>query len=70
VHRVSLRAIAYPNEVANDLNDNFVPPRVGRSMAPQVRQQKFAKVHKQMPEESFNKTNMISGAHRPSHSTH
>jgi len=41
VHRVSLRSIANSGgELPHDLSDNFLPPRVGRSLAPTIRQPK------------------------------
>ena len=42
---MSLRCLVNPTDLSNELGDNFLPPRVGKSVAPSIRQTKAKHKH-------------------------
>ena len=52
-HRVSLRSVANPIDLSNEVGDNFAPPRVGKSLAPNIRQTKGVRLNKLVEEDEI-----------------
>ena len=50
-HRVSLRSVASPTDFSSEINENFVPPRVGKSLAQNIRQTKGLRLNKLVEED-------------------